>query len=65
MTADEVRVLLREACRKAGSQSAWAEEHNVSGSYVSDLVHGRREPGDKVLAALGLERVAVTYRRLK
>ena len=64
MTADEVRALLREACRKAGSQSAWAEEHDMSTTLVSDVIRGRREPGDKVLAALGLERV-VTYRRLK
>lgn len=52
---------LKLACEKVGGQGAWARERGVSATYVSDVIQGRKEPGDKVLAALGLERV-VTYR---
>ncbi len=57
MTIDRVRELLRQACETAGSQSAWAQAHEMTGAYVSDVINGRREPGPKVLRALGLSRV--------
>jgi hypothetical protein len=31
-------------------------------AYVNDVLNERREPGDKILEALGIERI-VTYRR--
>ena len=34
----------------------------VSQQYVNDVLKGRREPGESILKALGLERV-VSYRR--
>ena len=53
--------LLRQRC--AGkAKSAVAEEMQVSPQYLSDVLAERREPGPKMLDALGLERV-VTYRR--
>ena len=64
MMLDQVRALLRRECDKAGNQAAWAKAHGVSPAYVSDVLVGRREPGDAILRALGLERV-VTYRRTK
>ena len=60
MTAAEVRDRLREACAAAGSQQAFAAQAGVTASYVSDVLLGRREPTDAVLAPLGLERV-VSY----
>lgn len=54
MTADEVRTMLREACRKAGTSAAFADKHSLSQAYVSDTLNGRREPGPKILRALGL-----------
>lgn len=54
MTADDVRIILREACRKAGTPATWADKHGVSQAYVSDTLNGRREPGPKILRALGL-----------
>jgi hypothetical protein len=54
MTADDVRTMLREACRKAGTSAAWADKHNVSQAYVSDTLNGRRGPGPAILRALGL-----------
>lgn len=58
MTADEVRALLTTAAN--GNVSAWAKQNNISGAYVSDVLAGRREPGEKILQALGLIRV-VTF----
>lgn len=60
MTTDQVRTLLRK--RINGNLREWARENDVSPGYVSDVLFGRREPGEKVLSALGLERV-VTYRK--
>ena len=54
MTTDDVLVLLRDECRKAGSQTTWAKAHDVSKQYVTNVLHGQNPPGDKILAALGL-----------
>ena len=58
MIVDAVKALEFEV---RGNQSQWAKEHDVSPAYVSDVLAGRRDPGKKILDALGLERV-VTYR---
>lgn len=39
-----------------------AEDIGVSASYLSEVIRGSRDPGPKILDALGLEKV-VTYRR--
>lgn len=57
LTRVELFALLRKSCSDAGGQSAWAEMHGVSASYLSDVVNSRREPGDKILAGLGLRKV--------
>lgn len=59
MTIDEVRLILAEACRKAGSQVAWAKANGVSQAYVNDVLRLKREPGDAILQGLGLERATV------
>ena len=53
---DEKRVLtlLREACRKAGSQSAWAHAHGIRPQYVSAVLKRRQHPGPQIVRALGL-----------
>lgn len=56
----EVRDLLTSECQKAGGQKAWAIAHGISAAYVSDTLQYRREPGEKILAALKLRRI-VTY----
>lgn len=48
---------LRAACEAAGSQRAWALAHGVSPQYVSDVLAGRRDGGESILAALGLRRI--------
>ena len=54
LDTNDIRQLLAAKCKEAGSQAAWAKAHSVSGQYVSDVLAGRREPGDAVLAGLGL-----------
>lgn len=48
----------------SGSQVALAQEMGVSPTYLGDVIHGRKEPGKKILDALGLKRV-VTYERIR
>lgn len=62
MDANQVRTQLRRATEKAGTALNWARAHDVSTAYLSDVMTGKRQPGEKILDALGLERV-VTYRR--
>jgi hypothetical protein len=47
---------LRAACKEAGGQARWADIAGVTPQYVSDVLLGRRAPGDSVLRGLGLER---------
>jgi DNA-binding transcriptional regulator YdaS (Cro superfamily) len=64
MTLHQVLALLRRECDKAGGQAAWAKAAGVSPAYVSDVLQGRREPGEGILRPLGVEKV-VTYRRAR
>jgi hypothetical protein len=57
VTVEQVRGMLRRECRAADSQRAWADLHNVSEAYVSDVLLGRRDPGEAICKALGLRRV--------
>jgi hypothetical protein len=62
MNTDTVRDSLRKACEDAGCAADWAKANEISAAYVSDVLNGRKEPGEKILRALGLKRV-VEYRR--
>lgn len=62
MTLEQVIARIRAACDKAGGQKAWADAVGLSAVYISDVIGKRREPGQSVLNALGLEKV-VSYRR--
>ena len=59
MDQQDVIERLRAAIDAAGSQVAFAEKHGVSLQYVNDVVRGRREPGQKILDALGIEKLVV------
>ena len=59
-----VYAVLRRSAEDAGGQSAWATSHAISSQYVSDVVNARRDPGPKILAALGLKSV-VRYVKVK
>lgn len=62
MTEQEVIEHLRVACQNAGGQKAFAKLYRFSTAFVSDVVNGKRHPSDRILEAIGLERV-VTYRK--
>lgn len=61
LTAQNVIERLHEAITAAGSRKAFAVKYALSEQYLSDVLRGRREPGQKILDALDLERV-VAYR---
>lgn len=51
---------------EGGSLREYAASIKCSPAYLSDILHGRRTPGPKVLKALGLDReieTIVTYKR--
>ncbi len=62
ITRDELTDLIRVAVQAAGSQRALARQWEVAPAYITDLLHGLRDPGPKILEAMGYERV-VTYRK--
>ncbi len=55
--ASPVIEALQAEVAKTGSQAAAAKKLGITGAYVSDLLAGKREPGGKVLRALGFLRV--------
>jgi hypothetical protein len=55
---------LRQACREAGGQKAWAQAHGFSASFVSDVLNAKRPMPDSIIAALGLVKV-VRFRPAK
>ncbi len=64
MTEDEARELLRRTTKTAGGQKAWAQQVGISPAFVSDVLRGRRDLGERIPAALGLRRV-VRYERIE
>lgn len=45
---------LRSQLRALGSQKAMAKHLGISPQYLSDLLHERREPSDRILKHFGL-----------
>lgn len=64
MNISDVQRKLRWACSYAGSQKRVAEIAGVSPQYISDVLNGKREPGQAILTYLRLERV-VSYREVE
>jgi hypothetical protein len=63
LTAADVVRRLRAAVDSVGDQKTWAQAQDLSPSYVNDVLRGRREPGESILVALGLERVVIFRER--
>lgn len=61
MDADAVRKLLQKRVDES-TQRAVADDLELSEQYVCDVLKGRREPGRKMLRALGIRRI-VSYAR--
>lgn len=60
MDAASIHARLVSEVEAAGSARAFARRAGVSDIYVGDVIRGRRKPGPKILAAIGIER-RVTY----
>jgi transcriptional regulator with XRE-family HTH domain len=54
MTEDEVRKRVEALVVEAGSLRELARRWDVSPSYLSDFLNGRRGPGPQILGPLGL-----------
>lgn len=59
MTPAKFRLHLRKI---ATPQRDWAKANDISESYLSDVLIGHRNPGEKILRAAGFEKV-VSYRK--
>lgn len=61
LSGDDVRSCLQAAVMAAGGQRAWAARHGLNQSHVAKLIAGKRAPGDRVLAVLGLRELPPAY----
>ncbi len=59
---DDVLAMLRRRAAALGSHRALATALRVTPPYLSDVFHGKREPGPTVLRRLGLRRVVMFAR---
>jgi len=50
---------LRALVEQQGTMRQWADDHGVSWQYVSNVIHGHRPPGVKLLHAMGYHRVVI------
>lgn len=63
MNESQVVDLIKKEVSRAGSMRALCREWNVTPSYMSDLINGRRAPGPTILGPLKLVRVkTVVYK---
>lgn len=62
ITTDEIREKLKEAIAAEGSQTAFANKHDFTLTYLNDMLQGRRPPSAKLLDAAGYEAVTM-YRK--
>jgi hypothetical protein len=51
--------ILRKEIRKAGSVIAWCRRVGIDRTYLSNVLHRRKSPSKKILAALNLSEVLV------
>jgi len=56
-----IKTVIADRCD--GSQQRFAKENGFSPAYLSDVLTGRREPGKKILEAVGVERVTL-YKKI-
>ena len=59
LTENDVLARLRAAVESAGGQKQFAAQAGLTPAYINDVLHRRRALADRILAAIGLERVVV------
>ena len=57
LTMAKINKVLRREITQAGGPSQWAHRTGVSRVHTSRVLHGHRQPGPKMIRALGLEEV--------
>lgn len=57
MSEADVVELLRSACAAVGGAGAWAKQHQLSSSFVSDVLSHKRGLGLSIPQALNLRRI--------
>lgn len=57
MNRGDVDALLAANIKRAGSLRAYARQLDVSAAYLSDVMRHNREPGPRLLHALGFTKV--------
>ena len=60
MTESEALAKIAAKVQEAGSTAAWARLHDLSPSYVRDVLRGLRPPSKRVLEPCGMIRTT-TY----
>ena len=56
---DDLREVLAAKSAEMGSQKALAAQLEISPQYLGDVLSGKREPGESILKALGLQKVVL------
>lgn len=59
LSTAEVLDALAAAVDAAGSQRAFTRNIGLSQAYVADVLAENRQPGERVLEALGLKRIVI------
>ena len=54
-----IRTAMKNRLASFPSMSAWAAHIGVGQAYLSQVYHGHKRPGDKILEDLGMERQIV------
>lgn len=60
-----VLAALAQSVAAGGNQLSWCKQNGISPAYLSDVLSGRRDPGPKILDALGLEPVTLYQPKLQ
>jgi hypothetical protein len=56
MDTPQIISRIKKAIAEAGTQKALAKKWHISQQYLSDVLAGRRDPGESILKNLGLEK---------
>lgn len=63
MNDDEFRKWLAETVQTFGTQGKAAKHFGISSAYLGEIIKGTREPGIKLLDAVGFKRVVCYMRK--
>lgn len=64
MTQEALLNYISRRAQRLGTRRALAKHLGVSDQYLSDVLTGKREPGSKLLGALGFRKI-ISYRAIQ